>query len=208
MREENRESKEGAGEGEEGRKRGGEKGSRNRAPTVIESRRLWRYTSCSHGRQCTSDFGKVFPLSFLSLPFLSFPSSLSSPFQLPSSLSFPSPLIQLGDLGSAVSSPSGSGQRRPYTRRIFGAGKSEAFLVTDFLYFKFNRQNLKGIDISCVVCVGLSILLYDGTNHTIKQKILYIVTHLITYRVLFSSTHLLNLVQLDIASFDPPSRRP
>jgi len=40
-----------------------------------------------------------------------------------------------------------------------------------------------------------------------EQEILYIVTnlHVTTPRALFSPTFLLNLVQLEIASFDPPT---
>jgi len=58
------------------------------------------------------------------------------------------------------------------------------------------------------VAVASSVVADEGLTAQVgaliaKHHILYIVTNLITPRTLFSPTHLLNLVQSEIASFDP-----
>ena len=55
------------------------------------------------------------------------------------------------------------------------------------------------------ICPHLTSLQTNGSN---KQEILLIMTNLITPRALFSPTYLLNLIQLEIAPFDSPTRKP
>jgi len=76
------------------------------------------------------------------------------------------------------------------------------------MHYTRTTQTSRVEQLVCLCEIESLLTLSDNIKHDvclIWQEILYIVTNLITPRAVFYYTFLLNLVQLEIAPFDPPT---